>query len=711
MTTTIDTSTATTATGTGNQRKVDRCQNGILWACFWTGLSSTTDGFEFWHSADNGATWSEDTGARIGFAGTGTTYTPNGSLFIDLDDYAHFVYNDRHNGFLYYRRGTPNAGRTTYTWSSAQQISTSTNVDHADVTACRRPGSSPTTWDAFIVASIATVASWVVYERVQVANDGTLTAGNLDGLTGLGGMGLLAGSYAATTGAFPSVDFNHTGDGKTVAGSTPHLYAGWATGASGSGNGVRFKKATWSAGWTWGTERAIDTTRYAPDDSAWLNCHFDGTRVMFVGALHDGTAVRDLVAHARDAGDTATTTRVLLSDSGTSTRLLYGSSSYDANGDLYIAGVNQDEAAGSKDLVRLVWDRSANTLSSETVVDASVANAYVSCRRPIGTTFRLDLIYRDLNASPYNIVSYSESFNVAPDVPTWSTSSGVYDVADTLTLTPVFTDPDPGDTASAYAFKRDIGGTVRWWGGASFNQVAETWGAASPLVLAAAWGADGDVDHLYYVNVKDQAGVAAAAYSSALTVTPSVKSNPTLATPVDGVTYTLSSLSPTWTVGQETAYRLRLYNGSGELLEDLGWITGTDLTDTFAATLANGANYQVGITTKNTEGLESDEDRHSFPVTYSAPPTPSHMTSTVDGEGAVDVMVTNPAPSGGEPAFAENRVWRRVSGTTGDGQRYKVGLEENGTFRDRSVAGGVVYEYRIESIGDNGVSAFCAWDL
>ena len=72
----IDTSTAVTASAYSSQRKIDRCQNGVLWATFWNGTSTTTASLEFWYSSDDGASWTEDT-TSLGFAGTGTTYTPN----------------------------------------------------------------------------------------------------------------------------------------------------------------------------------------------------------------------------------------------------------------------------------------------------------------------------------------------------------------------------------------------------------------------------------------------------------------------------------------------------------------------------------------------------------------------------------------------------------------------------------------------------------
>lgn len=386
--TTITTSTASTATAYSNQRKIDRCQNGVLWVMFWDGTSTTSTSLDFSYSSDDGATW--NAGTSTGFSGTGTTYTPNASFFIDLDDYAHVAYKDRNDGYIYYRRGTPNAGRTAWTWSAATVLTATTPFDYPDIIAHREG----TGWAAHIVFSQNTSTTddraWHVHIPIDSA-----------GTIGTTSSSAIGGVYGNTVHKFPSIDFNHTGDGKTVAGSTPHLYAAWSAGATGSGAGIRFKKATYSGGsWTWGTEREIDSTRYVVNDSQWLNCLFDGTRVV-MPAFVQGSAL-DLVLHERDAADTTTTSRALLTSTTTAERLYYGSASYDGDGNAYIVGTNLDETAGNYDLVYRKWTRSTTTLSSEVVIDAGVGNPYVSAKRGYSNN-RIEFIYTDGTASPYDV--------------------------------------------------------------------------------------------------------------------------------------------------------------------------------------------------------------------------------------------------------------------------------------------------------------------
>jgi len=423
--TAVATSTAATATAYSNQRKIDRCQNGVLWAMFWDGTSTTGTSLDFYYSTDDGATWTK--GGEFGFAGTGTSYTPNASLFIDLDDYAHVVYKDRHDGYIYYRRGTPNAGRTAWTWSSATVVRGDTQGDYPDIVVHREG----TGWAAHIVMSFGTASanSSAVYYRAIIDSGGSVTVGNLSQTT--------AGGTSNPT--FPSIEFNHTGDGKTVAGSTPHLYVAWSAGATGAGLGIRFKKATYSGGsWTWGTEREIDSTRYWTVHAG--QTMFDGTRVVIAVPMATEGANDDVVIYERDAADTTTTTRILVDNAATTERLFLGSASYDGAGNVYLLGRNHDEAAGTYDLVYRKWTRETTTLGPEVVIDAGVGEPYVSAKRGYSNS-RIEFVYTDGTASPYNITYESILLNYSPNVPT-----NLQVTSDVLDTTPVFSadvsDPD-----------------------------------------------------------------------------------------------------------------------------------------------------------------------------------------------------------------------------------------------------------------------------
>lgn len=384
--TTITTSTAATATAYSNQRKIDRCQNGVLWKIR-NGESNSAVAASLAYSTDNGSSWTDAGTVANGADSTANTYVRNASFFIDIDDYGHLAFQDNGNGNLYYRRGTPNAARTSYTWSAPVQVVASAIVAGCNIVVHREG----TGWVGHIAYSRASEGAWWV--PITIASGGTITVGTAT---------YLATSHVAGQIAYPSIDFRHTGDGKTVA-TAPDLYLLWSSGAAGAGSGLRFRMALYSAGsWAWRTEVGLDEGHAITGASHWMNCLFDGTRVVVAGFVSDG-ADDDLVIHDRDAADTTTTTRVLLDPGNAASSLILGSSTYDAAGNVYLFGRNADESAGTYDLVYRKWTRSTTTLDAEVVIDSGVGDPFVSAKRGYSNS-KIEFIYTDGTASPYNVV-------------------------------------------------------------------------------------------------------------------------------------------------------------------------------------------------------------------------------------------------------------------------------------------------------------------
>jgi hypothetical protein len=413
----------TTMTAYSNQRKIDRCQDGTLVTIVYKRPDSTPGGL--YYSKDNGVTWTLTGTDPVGSA----SYTSNGSLFIDLDDCIHLVYKKPNDGWIYYRRGTPDVGRTTWTWSADTQVYNGTDWDFPDIVAHREG----TGWRAHIVISRGTQsASGLMYVRMDVTSGGVITVG--DGPTAKD-----SGTQGGGTNAVACLDFNHTGDGKTVAGGTPHLYVAWSKGTLGSGNGIRFKKVTYSGGtWTWGTERQIDI-HYAYVDStdrSFLNCLFDGTRVVIAGYLWDGTN-RELCVWDRDVADTTTTTHPQLTLDAVSERFWNGSVTYDASGNLYLWGVTQDS---TRRLLFRKWTRSTTSFSEASVIDASVVTGWASAKRGYSNS-RIEFIYTDGTAAPYTVKYGSVYLGSVPSAPVVSVPTTIQ-VGDPLATSWTHSDPD-----------------------------------------------------------------------------------------------------------------------------------------------------------------------------------------------------------------------------------------------------------------------------
>lgn len=406
MSTVIATSTVSTATAYSNQWKIDRCQNGVLWAAFNVIDANDTSIFRMDYSTDNGATWTFGSYVLNASGSSSNNYTPNGSIFIDLDDYCHVVFKDRHDGYIYYRRGTPNAARTAWTWSSAVTVRGGTLFDYSDIVA-HREGAG---WKVHIVTS-QNQSSFdsVNYSVIGISSSGTISTASTSVIS--------SSTYGNSNHKWPSIDFNHTGDGKTVAGSTPHLYVVWSAGAVGSGKGIRFKKASYSGGsWTWGTEWEIDSTRYVGSSARWINCMFDGTRVIMGGWVDDGSN-RDLILYERDAADTTTTQRELIADTTSTDAFQRGSITYDGDGNVYLFGY---DFSNPTVIEFRKWDRATTTLGTATTIHTAsgvLGSHWIAAKRGYSNG-KIEFIYTDGTSSPYSVTYSSISLNAPSNLPT-----------------------------------------------------------------------------------------------------------------------------------------------------------------------------------------------------------------------------------------------------------------------------------------------------
>lgn len=684
MAVTIFTSGSTGATNHNNGRHLDRTVAvDVLWAVGYDNTSS--DRLRFWYSSDDGATWTEDTGGTIA---TETSANAGHGFFIDADDYAHAVYENA-SGNLSYRRGTPNAGRTAWTWSSETAVAAAGN-HYSDVVAHRQA----TGWKVHVVSMGTGAVHQVDYQRFNVTSGGTITSDVSEAVYATGGVG--------NEESRPSVDFNHTGDGKTVSGAMPHVYIGFQAGFT---NKESFVKYTFSAGptWTKGTRRELGTGRE-------VRCStFDGTR--HVAVCTNGTTTP--FCYERDAGDTSTTDRSIPALSDGNIEAL--SVAYDAAKNIYVFA----HGATSNDPKYIKYDRAGASWGSWTQIEAATAqNETLSAKRGYSSN-AVEALWTTTGAAvDYELVV---ALNTAPTASTWVTVPGVKDRDETLTLDWDFQDPDVavGDTQSAYAMSRVVnGGSVEYltaagetWGGVEVKNVTST----TQVTLAAGWAADGDVVD-YKVKTwdgDDEEGV----YSAALNVTGSVQVNPVLVTPADAGTVTANTVTMTWTAAEQTQYRARLYNSGRTVThEDSGWKTSATLTYNFGYIVTDGVTYEVGIQTRNAEGLASDEDTHTFDVDFTEPATPT-LVVAADGDH-IDVTITNPTATPPEPDVTGNDLYVRVAAggitdgyrpVAGDGIRVAVDVAENGSFVDWAVGDGYAYEYLVRAFGDNSTSTDSAW--
>lgn len=683
----------------GSGRKLDRDSSGRLWLAI-----QGSGRLEFWSSSDQGATWAEATSLRVTID---QSYGPSFALFIDINDNAHLAYAEKDSAGAYYKISYRfcSAITPTSSWGAALQLlSSMTQCGSVEIIAW--PSTTSSGWVAMVayayeLPNLST--SYAGLQPISITSGGTPSATS----TFWGAAG--SGTYRRNL----SIDFNHTGDGKTISGSAPHIYV-----VHRNNNDLTFTKCTWTGtAYSVGANRIIDSVYHPQNGDMMLDGKFDGSRFLMAQATNAGLVT--VKTYERDAADTVTTTRTppAISD-GVIGSLFVAHAGQ--NSDLHVFAVGQT----SLDPKRIKFDRNAGTWGTWSTIEATAnpTTYHLAVRRAFSGS-ALDAAYLTGSASPWNVRFDRLSFNTAPSAPTWASTNGAADVAAALLVDWNFVDPDAGDTQSAYALRRQIGtGAYSYW-----NAANSTWGATevknitstTAVTLSAGWGNDLDADHKFAVKPWDAAD-AVGPYGSELVVTPSALVNPTLTAPAAAAVLGTSATTATWTVAQQQAYRLRLYNSTGvTTLWDSGWVTDTVARDrSIDFVLANSTTYQAGIQTRNAEGLASTEARNTFSVSYTAPATPTLTTVAGTPAGAITITITNPTPTGSQPAVSTNELWVRVAaGGSADGERpvggtgvrIRTGLSNNAAVIDWAAASGRNYQYLVRAIGTNGTTADSAW--
>lgn len=665
----IEAGVDTSSTKWGNQRKIDRCQNGVLWAIF----QKTIDQIHAEYSTDSGATWTS-----VGLIAVNSIMS---SMFIDIDDNIHLVYQETQGNIPKYNRGTPNAGRTAWTWGTAIAVSNASGPGYYPDVIAHREG---TGWKAHVVWGV--INGRVIHRVVDITSGGVFTNGTLT---------TISGTNSTSTHQFPSIDFNHTGDGKSIAGATPHLYLGWSQ--IDSSKALKFKKATYSGGtWTWGTERSIVADRVVDETSndTWLNTIFDGTRVLFVGRL--GVVTKFFSIFERDAADTATTTHI---DTSAGIQPYSGSASYDSAGNLYIFGYN----TSNQFMTRWKWTRATNTVETGVTVDATTSTQHAQARRGYAGG-RIDVIWTWITTS-HEVRYAGLTLNEAPLAPVVvaPTDGATLDRNVGQRFDWDFSDPDAGDTQSKFDLDYRLVGAGAWT--TVTTVTPNTYHDFGVNFFAAG-------DYEWRVRTYDALGVVGPYSATRLFTAAITPDAPTITAPTNGGTIATESFDVQWSTPDQTDYQIRRVADlagapdTGTVYSDTGAIASTSDRSRSVAFPVNNRWEHVQVRIKY-GGLWSPWASVRVNVSYTVPPIPTLVITPQPESGRMEVVITNPAPGGGEPAFLSNDLERSADGG-GTWERIATNLLEDATYLDYTASAGVVYKYRARVYGDNGTSVYSA---
>jgi len=300
------------------------------------------------------------------------------------------------------------------------------------------------------------------------------------------------------------------------------------------------------------------------------------------------------------------------------------------------------------------------------------------------------------NPSVYMGVGASMAFktNVAPNAPTLTGPATTIDLAVTNRLPWTFSDPDAGDSQSAFSLRYRIG-TGAWT--TVTGTTPNSFWDAPPATFSAAL-------YEWQCRTTDAQGLVGPYSASGFFTAASSPGVPSITAPTSGSTISLSSATVTWSVSSQTDYQIRKMDDVAGAAGTTVYYDSGDVVDatTRSVTLAFATNnryehIQVRI---KTGGLWSAWADCRVYVSFTAPMVPTIVLTPNSGTASIAVVITNPAPTGGEPAVSYNDVY--ASSALDTEIRIATLVTPNSTWTWTRPGAGRLYTIRVVAVGSNG---------
>jgi len=272
-----------------------------------------------------------------------------------------------------------------------------------------------------------------------------------------------------------------------------------------------------------------------------------------------------------------------------------------------------------------------------------------------------------------------------------------FDATGTQSLAWTFSDPDPGDSQSAYQLQ--IVDT-------STSTVVEDTGKVASTVTSYTLNANALTNGKNYqwrVTTWDSQGQQGP-YSAYSTFSTAAAPSVTITTPASGATDASSGITVQWSYSDPASNAQQSFDvqllaaDDTTVLADSGTVTSSGNQYTIPYTLANNTSYHVRVRATNSKGITSAWADNAFSTSFT-PPAAATTTATVN-TGYIAINIVNPTPTGSQPVVAYNDVYRRNSGTL-SWQRIATQVPVNATYADYAAASGQAYDYKVTAIGNN----------
>ena len=188
-------------------------------------------------------------------------------------------------------------------------------------------------------------------------------------------------------------------------------------------------------------------------------------------------------------------------------------------------------------------------------------------------------------------------------------------------------------------------------------------------------------------------------YSNQITV----RAGGTASTPsITAPTGTITSAQPTvtWTSSGQAKYRLRIVKNTGASILDTGFVTSTATSLLPSVVLDDDSTYTYYLSIQNSDGVTSAEANSVITTNLTNPATPTINVTTSASGGYVQIAITNPTPSGGQPNLAQNQVYRKIAGENFY-TRIMKGITSGATVKDYGAPSSKNVSYKVRAVGDN----------
>jgi hypothetical protein len=662
--------TVSSALSYNPQSLVDRSTaTGDLWSMVW--LTATT--FGVYRSTDGGGSWSLSTTI------TRANVSAMGEFRIDqAGDHIHWVWLANESSFdrLYYKRIDIRSGTAVPGGDLLVAQNANGGVANAVYQTCGVwPQKNPDGTFALVVPvtfHTGTISGVNLY--------GVSLTTEASGFTTYVNPGIILNKsqYAVTandTSLTLSIDAEHNGDGITT--STPNLWISWQ--AVQTLYAIKLSWQGYQTGWsapTSATSIALNRVSTLRDGSArWTASLFsmlspntaDQTKLDMFDRNQANTTT---VSHTTPSHPQGVITAYMLSQN-------------------HVTGDPRLFAVGTSTAFPYYIDyaRAGNAFGSWTIAYATTAprNGQWGIRRSSVGTSAYEFYQQEGAASPYTVRTVTLPVNFAPTAPTWvyggagspAVNGAAFDVSVSLVLDWQFNDANVADTQGSYALSRQIGAaTIQYWRASDSTwQAAEVQNTSATTALTlttAQWlGAGGATDpaHVYKVKTWDSAGLPST-YSDGLSIIPSTRVDPTLTHPTAAEVFTVSQITATWTISEQSAYRITVSNTvTGLTIHDSGWqrdpggASPAVLSYTVPVNLSNSFAGSLTLQSRNVEGLPSVVRSNSFTVAFVEPVSPvigALSAALVGGLTAgISVPMTQAAPTGAQPTTTGIDIYRR----------------------------------------------------